>query len=170
VRGRPVAAALAERWPDWTWECSHVGGDRFAANLVVLPDGAYYGYLDPDSAVAVTESHLAGRVDARYLRGLTTEPPLVQVAVVAALRQWGPAGPRSFAPVGLSPAAAGVWRVELAGVAPAPARVAVTVRSVPGARARLTCRATADGQATAYEAIDLAVLGEPGAGAVGTAG
>ena len=31
VRGRPVAAALARRWPEATWECSHVGGDRFAA-------------------------------------------------------------------------------------------------------------------------------------------
>ena len=39
IRGRPVAAALAARWPDLVWECSHVGGDRFAPNVVLLPDG-----------------------------------------------------------------------------------------------------------------------------------
>ena len=46
VRGRPVAAALAERHGDRVWECSHVGGDRFAASVVVLPDGTYYGGLE----------------------------------------------------------------------------------------------------------------------------
>jgi hypothetical protein len=34
VRGRPVAAALAAAYPERTWECSHIGGDRFAANVV----------------------------------------------------------------------------------------------------------------------------------------
>ena len=51
LRGRPVAAALAARWPGQVWECSHVGGDRFAPNVVVLPDGFYYGNLDPETAV-----------------------------------------------------------------------------------------------------------------------
>ena len=51
IRGRPVAAALAAEWPGQVWECSHVGGDRFAPNVVVLPDGFYYGNLDPESAV-----------------------------------------------------------------------------------------------------------------------
>ncbi len=61
VRGRPVAAALAERWPADVWECTHTGGDRFAGNVVVLPDGAIYGSLDPDSALAVLEDHESGR-------------------------------------------------------------------------------------------------------------
>ncbi len=39
VRGRPVARVLAARWPRQTWECSHLGGDRFAANVLVVPDG-----------------------------------------------------------------------------------------------------------------------------------
>ena len=44
-RGRPVAAALTASHPDETWEISHMGGDRFAANMVVLPGGAL---LRPD--------------------------------------------------------------------------------------------------------------------------
>ena len=62
-----MAAALAEHWPEAVWECSHVGGDRFAANVVVLPDGFYYGQLDPESAVATVRSHLTGAVAARSL-------------------------------------------------------------------------------------------------------
>lgn len=92
VRGRPVAAALAERWPELVWECSHVGGDRFAANVVVAPDGVYYGGLDVDSAVDVVTDHLAGRITASHLRGYTTLSVPEQVAVVGALRELGHAG------------------------------------------------------------------------------
>ena len=60
IRGRPVAAALAAEWPGQVWECSHVGGDRFAPNVVLLPDGFYYGNLDPESAVHTVRQHLAG--------------------------------------------------------------------------------------------------------------
>lgn len=48
-----------------------MGGNRFAANLVVLPDGAYYRGLDATSAVEVVERHLPGRVDVEHLRGFT---------------------------------------------------------------------------------------------------
>lgn len=62
VRGRPVAAALATMWPDDVWECTHTGGDRFAGNVVVLPDGVVYGSLDPGSAMTVIDAHSAGRL------------------------------------------------------------------------------------------------------------
>ena len=52
-RGRPVAAALEAAHPEETWEVSHIGGDRFAANLVVLPHGLYYGRLDAAAALGV---------------------------------------------------------------------------------------------------------------------
>ena len=93
LRGRPVAAALTEYWPDAVWECSHVGGDRFAPNVVVLPGGYYYGQLDPETAVSVLRSHLAGTVPTRWLRGMSTEPPPVQAAVVGAYGRFGPLAP-----------------------------------------------------------------------------
>lgn len=92
VRGRPVAAALAARWPESVWECSHVGGDRFAANVLVVPDGVYYGNLEADSTVAVIEDHMQGLIGAEHLRGYTDLAPVEQVAVSAALEHWGPAG------------------------------------------------------------------------------
>lgn len=85
-RGRPVAAALSQRWPEATWECSHTGGDRFAANVIALPDGACYGGLDPDVAVPVLERHFAGGPDTAYLRGCTGHSPAEQAAVVATHR------------------------------------------------------------------------------------
>ncbi|KUG53734.1 hypothetical protein AVL62_02925 [Serinicoccus chungangensis] len=88
VRGRPVAAALGATWPDEVWECSHTGGDRFAANLLVLPDGACYGGLDADGAAAVVREHRAGAPAVAHLRGRIGQDRRVQSAVVAALGRW----------------------------------------------------------------------------------
>jgi hypothetical protein len=78
--GRPVADALAEWWPAETWESSHVGGDRFAGNVVCLPGGVYFGRLDPDTAPIVIAGLLDGRVDLGHYRGRTSYPFAVQAA------------------------------------------------------------------------------------------
>ena len=85
-RGRPVCAALTEARPEQTWEVSHIGGDRFAANLLVLPEGLYYGRLAPDSVVDVAELHESGRVDLDRWRGRTSYPMSAQYAETALRR------------------------------------------------------------------------------------
>lgn len=87
--GRPVAEALDRAHPEETWEVSHVGGDRFAANVVVLPHGLYYGRLDPQSALAVAGSHLAGELDLDHLRGRSSWPMPVQAAELHLRRELG---------------------------------------------------------------------------------
>lgn len=71
--GRPLIRHLREsRWADTAWESSHVGGDRFAANIVLLPDSLYFGRCDPDSADAVLEAHANGRIHLPNYRGRST--------------------------------------------------------------------------------------------------
>lgn len=67
--GRPIAAALTASHPAQTWECSHIGGDRFAGNILVLPDGLYYGRADRESAPRIAKTHLEGHLDLDHLRG-----------------------------------------------------------------------------------------------------
>jgi len=141
VRGRPVAAALAATWPEKTWECSHVGGDRFAANVVVLPDGAYYGDVEAEEAVDVVAAHLAGAMSARHLRGLSTQPPVVQAAFGEVLARFGPAGPRNATCTGITRLAEDRWRVELTCSPPLPTSISVTVSRSRRKPALLTCRA-----------------------------
>ena len=85
-RGRPVAAALTASHPAETWEISHMGGDRFAANMVVLPEGLYYGRMDPGTASQVAALHEKGRVDLTRLRGRSSYPMQVQYAEIALRR------------------------------------------------------------------------------------
>jgi hypothetical protein len=68
--GRPLYEALAEAAEEgWVWQCSHVGGDRFAGNLVILPEGLYFGRVGHEEAWTVLDEHLAGRIHMPVYRG-----------------------------------------------------------------------------------------------------
>ena len=158
VRGRPVAAALATEWPDRTWECSHIGGDRFAANLVVLPDGTVYGGLDAGTVVDLVRRHGSGTVSLEHLRGFSAEQPVVQAAMAAVLAAHGPGGPADLVRESARRQDDGSWRVGLRGLrAPLPAQVEVVVVGRRSAPATLTCRATAEGVAIVWETVSLTV-------------
>jgi hypothetical protein len=85
--GRPVAAALDKARPGRVWECSHLGGHRFAANLVCLPDGLWFGRLSPEDALVSTAEYEAGRIDLPHLRGRSSLPPAAQAADYFVRRQ-----------------------------------------------------------------------------------
>ncbi len=150
VRGRPVGRALSERWPELVWECSHVGGDRFAANAVVAPDGVYYGGLDAESSVATIEDHLAGRIRAQYLRGYTDLLPPQQAAVAAVLGRFGPAGRNDYL-VTETLSEGDHWRIHITGRPPHPAHIDVELRAHRSPPRQLTCRGPAAGSVIVYE-------------------
>lgn len=88
-QGRPVAAALREAGVPDAWEVSHIGGDRFAGNMLVLPWGFYYGGLEPDSVLRVVAAHQQDRVDLEAMRGRSAYPMPVQYAEIALRRKLG---------------------------------------------------------------------------------
>jgi len=77
---RPLYRAMSELWPDRTWEVSHIGGDRFAGNVLVLPRGDYFGRLEPEDAANLVAEYEAGRLDLAHHRGRSIQPRLVQAA------------------------------------------------------------------------------------------
>lgn len=149
-----MGRALGERWPDLVWESTHVGGDRFAANVVVVPDGVYYGGLDAASSLTVVEEHLAGRIHADHLRGFTTLYPPQQAAVAAVLRRFGPAGRHDYAIVGTVRDKDG-WHVRVSGGTSHGRLLDVEVRARPTPPLRLTCRGPEGSSALVYEVVSL---------------
>lgn len=161
VWGRPVGRALSQHWPELVWECSHVGGDRFAANAVIAPDGVYYGGLDAQSAVTTIEDHLAGRIRADYLRGYTDLFPPQQTAVAAALKLFGPAGRHDYQ-IAETLRDGDRWRIHLTGRAPHPAHIDVELQSSRTPPGQLTCRGPATGSVVVYELVSIRTdLGKP---------
>lgn len=117
VRGRPVAAALAARWPEETWECSHIGGDRFAATMILFPHALTFGRMDDHDPARAVEEYAAGRIATEGFRGRATLPRVVQAAQAAAFDATGDRRLEAHAPLGLQERP-GAWLVDLAGEPP----------------------------------------------------
>lgn len=79
-KGRPLFRALSGHRPGRTWEVSHVGGDRFAGNLVVLPRGDYFGRVEAGDSSELVDRYEAGLLDLEHHRGRSIHPRLVQAA------------------------------------------------------------------------------------------
>ncbi|MDF5757868.1 sucrase ferredoxin [Spongiactinospora sp. TRM90649] len=78
--GLPLARHLGENLPGKVWETSHVGGDRYAANLVCLPHGLYYGNMSEAAALAAANAYRHGEVLLDRFRGRAGIPEPLQAA------------------------------------------------------------------------------------------
>ena len=89
LRGRALVTALAVDHGERTWECTHLGGHRFAGNLVCLPEGIVYGRVGAEDGPRLADAHLEGRLDPSLLRGRSAWPAPAQVAEHALRRSRG---------------------------------------------------------------------------------
>ena len=152
--GRPVALGLAAgEHADAVWETSHVGGDRFAGNLVVLPRGLYYGGLSVDTARAVADATLAGQVVLEHFRGRSDLPMAAQAAEVALRRHLALTGLDDVRPRGTRRDGDVVTaRFDASGHGVLDVRVR---RVLSEASYRLTCDALRDDRVPRHELVDI---------------
>ena len=149
VRGRPVAAALATAYPGRTWECSHVGGDRFAANVVVLPHGLFYGHVPASRAVELAKHYDEGLVVPDLFRGSGPFIPPVQAAQHFARAAGHSLAVDDLRPTAARQVAADQWRVDLAApTGPISVELSIHLDTVD---ARLTCASTPPAQVRRFE-------------------
>lgn len=152
VRGRALAAALTSADPEHTWECSHVGGCRFAPAVVLLPHGYVLGGAPAADAAALVAGYRAGVIDPRWLRGRSSLPPAAQAAQHHARAKTGALGVDALTPVEVS-GSGPRWRVSL--VDP-DCTVVLHERLVIAGRP-LTCAASVPGRMRVFDLVDLRV-------------
>jgi len=87
--GGPLGQALAARHPGQVFRTTHVGGHRFAANLVILPHGLYYGPVGLAEATAAIGAYERGAVTPGRYRGRAGQPRSTQEAEYEALVRTG---------------------------------------------------------------------------------
>ncbi|WP_241840965.1 sucrase ferredoxin [Rhodococcus erythropolis] len=87
--GRPVVSALNAAQIADVWECSHIGGDRFAANMIAWPAAVYFSRLDGNSAIDAAEKYQAGELELLHLRGRAALSQAAQAAEHAVRRVTG---------------------------------------------------------------------------------
>jgi hypothetical protein len=157
VEGRPVALALERLRPGAAWECSHVGGDRFAANVVAMPHGLYYGRVGTDRVPELVAAHERGEVLLDLLRGRSTTAPAAQAAVAHVRRELGDLAIDALAPAGTLHLGDGRFQVRLRRQ---PRHLVVTVQA--GARPEpglLTCHATRESHPPEFRVLAVTEIG-----------
>ena len=83
--GAPLYDALGRHVaPAQLWQASHLGGHRFAPNVLVLPHGIQLGRIPPSRAREVVDAVTDGRIPLDLYRGRTLYSPRVQAAEIAA--------------------------------------------------------------------------------------
>ncbi len=142
-----MAAALAASAPDRVWECSHLGGDRFAGNVLVLPDGLGFGRVDVLRAPALLADLARGLLDLDLLRGRATLSMPAQFAEVHLRQELGERRADAVRHTGARrDEDEVVVTFEVDGTT-----YDVRVRSTLGAPAALTCRAKRDNPVLRHE-------------------
>jgi hypothetical protein len=152
LRGRPVAAALALARPSAVWESSHVGGDRFAANVLVLPTGILYGRVPESAASTLVAATDHGLVLEEYLRGRVGFAPHDQVAMAHVHRERPGLRVDDVLSLGSSIPEPGLTAVRVRAGA---AIVEVTVRVEHAQREWLTCQALQPSSAVVHRPVSL---------------
>jgi hypothetical protein len=152
LRGRPVAAAMHKVRPGRVWECSHLGGDRFAANVLVLPAGLLYGRVLPFAAQEFVAAAEADEVVGALLRGRVGLPPVAQAALAFAYEHLAIRKRNALHVVSVAPVKDGLATVHIEGPH---GLVAVTVHVEKVTADGLTCANPRPNQYLAYRPVEV---------------
>ena len=87
--GLPIFQTFRDSLGDLVWETSHVGGHRFAANVLLFPYGLYYGRIQESQISELLTAGKRGRVMLDSLRGRACYQPAIQAAEVLLRRETG---------------------------------------------------------------------------------
>ena len=131
--GLPIYRLLAGRAGASVWECSHLGGHRLGANVVVLPQGLLYGRVTPADVDSILDQD---RVHLANLRGRACYDPPAQAAEIFLRAHLGFNAADGLSLAGLARADGQPWvaRFTLAGET----AYKVTVERVPAGYATYT--------------------------------
>ena len=96
------------------WQTTHVGGHRFAANVVCFPHGIYFGRVTQDEAKTLVESYQRGEILLNRYRGRAYYQPVVQAAEYFLRQHTGEPGISAFSHARTETVGANRWNVQFA--------------------------------------------------------
>ncbi len=136
--GRPLYDAICDQLdPDWVWQCTHVGGDRFAGNVVCFPEGLYFGRVGRADVWPLLDDYLAGRIYLDCYRGRSAYSMPAQAAERLLRARLGLTGHDDLELLGVDRRNGG-WLVSFEAAGD---RHQITVTAEEGELAYLTCDA-----------------------------
>ncbi len=151
--GRPVASKLGEHVGLKAWQASHLGGDRFAANMVCFPHGIYYGRVQPEEVETIVNNYRHEKLYLEKLRGRSCYNFITQVGEYYLRRETGILDLPGFHSLGNKKLSDEQWAIQFQNLATQQIHT-IKVQRLPGViRNYLTCTALKEGNVAQYHLV-----------------
>jgi hypothetical protein len=158
--GLPVYETMRTIMGDHVWQTSHVGGHRFAANVVTLPHGVFYGYLAPEDVSAIVDAQRAGVLYLPRFRGRSCYEVRVQAAETFLRQQTGLLDLYRFRLIEITPLGVNEWMFHFLDLR-TEQTYCIQVRSEPAPFEVLkSCAEEAPERLTQFRLVDYVAYGE----------
>lgn len=154
IRGNQVSRIACAQQDVDAWECSHIGGDRFAANLVCFPHGLYYGRVGSHQVIELMRGYAGGSLSLEHFRGRCCHTFPVQAAEYFLRRETSLTEIDALVLKGSAETPEGV-RAQFVTSDPHAQPSEVEVRITRTGEHRLTCRAKGLDPIPFYELVSL---------------
>lgn len=131
--GVPVYEQISPQVGAAVWQTSHVGGHRFAANMICFPHGIVYGRVNPDNAPALVDAYRAGQIVPDHYRGRACYSKAAQAAEYYLRTREGSSKALEAYTLGEARAEGPIWQVSFTATADAGQRTLLTLEEQPAA-------------------------------------
>jgi hypothetical protein len=148
--GYPVYKALRERAGVSVWQSSHVGGDRFAANLVLFPHGLFYAHVTEESSRAIIDEYEERRLVLDKYRGRACYSHPAQAAEFFIRSKTGLTGIDELRFRGCETASEGAWRARFEAVGEGRVHEAKVVSVMSEFQSYMTCHSVEEKSVVQY--------------------
>jgi hypothetical protein len=148
--GYPVYKALRERAGVSVWQSSHVGGDRFAANLVCFPHGLFYAHVTEESSRAIIDEYEGRRIVLDKYRGRACYSHPAQAAEFFIRSKSGLTGIDELRFLGCEAASVGAWRARFAATVDGRIHEAKVVTVMSEFQSYMTCHSIEEQRVNQY--------------------
>ena len=153
-QGVPVYERLAALAGEGVWQSSHVGGHRFAANVLSFPRGLVYGRVSGETAAALYDAEQAGDLLLAHYRARAAYPQPAQAAEYYLRQHTGQLALDTFDLQTVAQREGSEWIVTFS-TRGGPSRT-VTVREQPGPDTLVNCGDAQLSPSIQYVLVDLA--------------
>lgn len=140
------------------WQCSHVGGDRFAANVICFPDGIFYGHVTEETAKLIVKEYDERRIVLTNFRGRSCYSFPVQAAEFFARRETGFRRIGDLKFLTYDPLKPNEWRVRFFSEVDAKVHQVSLKSRLSKFQNRLTCHSSEQQSVVQYSLIEHEVL------------
>lgn len=157
--GLPIYQKMKSCVGDAVWQASHVGGDRFAANVVCFPQGLFYGHVGKEDVEPLVDGYRGGNVYLPKYRGRSCYPFVVQAAEYFVRIEAGSTGYNALELIRSTRVSEQTWDAEFRWLANGSLHRVTLRRELSGFAKYLSCKAVEAERVPQYQLLSYQMLG-----------